>query len=345
MAELTLTKLVVRGHAQVDIRDGKLHAKPGEHADRDSRIHSEATGVMLTVDTLPAPEMPDGTTLEDMTRDCQLKICNILTTDSARCVVHDASTLDTRDLLIVHAWDTSVVQFDLSSYGIRIKRMKISLSKKARFITRGKKVVVSKLEATVRDNSSMMGILVSDHAEIEASGSCICRIEASKSCKKRINQHGSLARVLVEPSTLELEEERQKKNRRRAARDEHSRKRVIEEVRQAAIDAGVFEAPASVVRYSRDITGFFEPPRKKQCVEVAAVAPIVVSDDEDGKPKAGPKSGYCAVCYEKPIRTVCLPCAHASMCEDCSTTVLSMRQPCPMCRAKINGVSTIRFAT
>ena len=343
MAELVITCLRVEGYASVEIRDMKLSARCGSTCPHEFAVKCDVSGAKVVVETVDsrAVDFVEQATLADLTKDYSIRLNCIELSSSAQCTIHDAVAIDLGRAIMFVCTDNSVMRVTSSLGNISIPRLQVVTANRAKLLTRGKKLRTHDLHLVADDHSAVMGIEVSARAEITARGSSICRIEASSKCQKNIH-HETLARVMIEPIPGEAAQEREaeKFERVQRAREQRRRrKRTAQEVTQAAIDAGIF---SSSNVHPGVVTSWFEP-NKRPRVQPPPVEPL--SDDEDGEPKAGPKSGYCAVCFDKPIRTFCIPCGHAALCRGCSTEILSRRQPCPICRTKIGGVSDIRIAT
>jgi len=336
-----ITFLRIEGHASVEIRSGKLSASPGPNGHAVNCTISGAKAVVKTVDS-HTEEVVEQALLSDLTKDYSIRLNCIELGNSAQCTIHDAAAIDLGRAVMFVCTDLSVMRITSPSGNISIPRLQIVTSNRAKLVTRGKKLRAHDLHLDATDHSAVMGIEVTKQAEVVARGSSLCRIDVSNKCQKKIC-HDTLARVMTEPIPGESQRERdfaKLERTQRVQEQRRQRKRTALEVTQAAIDAGIF---SSGNVHSDTVASWFEPNKRPRTQPPPE--PVVISDDEDGEPKAGPKSGYCAICFDKPIRTFCLPCGHAAMCQDCSTEVLSRSQPCPICRSKIGGISDIRIVT
>lgn len=50
----------------------------------------------------------------------------------------------------------------------------------------------------------------------------------------------------------------------------------------------------------------------------------------------------CVVCREQPPAAICAPCLHVCMCMRCASNVCSGRGACPLCKAPLHNVFSIR---
>ena len=84
------------------------------------------------------------------------------------------------------------------------------------------------------------------------------------------------------------------------------------------------------------------PPRKVSPPRDGS-PPGTADVDHVAKPRPLGKDGLpcCAVCLDKPVNTALTPCFHAAFCNSCAVTISFNRYPCPICRARVNGLQRI----
>ena len=49
----------------------------------------------------------------------------------------------------------------------------------------------------------------------------------------------------------------------------------------------------------------------------------------------------CTICFTNPVNTMCDPCKHMCLCNECVPALKKNTSVCPMCRAKITKFITL----